>query len=246
MTASFMPFGTDYRNGVSLATGWLTGSIGGAERIVVGQLTGPGAVKVYSSGSALQGGPVMYLHSAMAHSPIVDFTEAASFAPFSGSAGVRVATTSTTTGADLLVSGVSAEDKTVQVLKSNSSDRLPTRSRFNPSRSARSSRRRARCRRHSAAIDQSVSGEASTLLLCARVRPGNEPAFAQWQVRWQSAVLASAGAVSVEFGHRRRRTSWKRWPSLVSRRSMRCGNGGAATAIANSSTRRRRWSKAAW
>jgi hypothetical protein len=102
-----------------LATGWLTGSIGGAERIVVGQLTGPGAVKVYSSGSALQGGPVMYLHSAMEHSPIVNFTEAASFAPFSGSAGVSVATTSTTTGADLLVSGVSAEDKTVQVLKYN-------------------------------------------------------------------------------------------------------------------------------
>ena len=41
-----MPFGTDYRGGVSLATGWLTGSIGGAERIVVGQLTGPGAMKV--------------------------------------------------------------------------------------------------------------------------------------------------------------------------------------------------------
>ena len=51
--------------------------------------------------------------------PIVNFTEAASFAPFSGSAGVSVATTSTTTGADLLVSGVSAEDKTVQVLKYN-------------------------------------------------------------------------------------------------------------------------------
>jgi antibiotic biosynthesis monooxygenase (ABM) superfamily enzyme len=51
----------------------------------------------------------------------------------------------------------------------------------------------------SAAIDQPVSGEPSTLLLCTRVRPGNEPAFAQWQVRWQSAVLASAGAVSVEF-----------------------------------------------
>ena len=61
----------------------------------------------------------MYLHSAMEHSPIVNFTEAASFAPFSGSAGVSVATTSTTTGADLLVSGVSAEDKTVQVLKYN-------------------------------------------------------------------------------------------------------------------------------
>jgi FtsP/CotA-like multicopper oxidase with cupredoxin domain len=115
MTAAFMPFGTDYRNGVSLATGWLTGSIGGAKRIVVGQLAGPGAVKIYSSGSALQGGPKMYLGSAMAHSPIVEFTEAANFQPFEG--GVRVAATSTITGADLLVSGVSPQDKTAKVLK---------------------------------------------------------------------------------------------------------------------------------
>ena len=115
MTAAFMPFGTDYRNGVSLATGWLTGSIGGAKRIVVGQLAGPGAVKIYSSGSALQGGPKMYLGSAMTHSPIVELTEAANFQPFEG--GVRVATTSTTTGADLLVSGVSPQDKTAKVLK---------------------------------------------------------------------------------------------------------------------------------
>ena len=40
-TASFMPFGDDYRGGVSLATGWLAGSLGGAERIVVSQLADP-------------------------------------------------------------------------------------------------------------------------------------------------------------------------------------------------------------
>ena len=79
-----MPFGMGYRGGVSLATGWLTGSLGGAERIVVGQLTGPGAVKVYSSGSALQGGPKVYLDSAE-HTPVADFTEIASFTPFGGS-----------------------------------------------------------------------------------------------------------------------------------------------------------------
>ncbi len=44
-----------------------------------------------------------------------------------------------------------------------------------------------------------MSDDVSTLLLCARVRPGSEAAFAQWQVRWQTSVLASAGAVSVEF-----------------------------------------------
>jgi hypothetical protein len=116
LTAAFMPFGTNYRDGVSLATGWLNGSIGGAERIIVGQLTKPGAVKIYSSGSLLDGGPATYLQSAE-HSPIVAFTEMASFTPFDGGAGVRVAATSTTTGGDLLVSGVSAQDKTAQVLK---------------------------------------------------------------------------------------------------------------------------------
>ena len=44
-----------------------------------------------------------------------------------------------------------------------------------------------------------MSDDTATLLLCARVRPGSEADFAQWQVRWQTAVLASAGALSVEF-----------------------------------------------
>ena len=66
------------------------GSLGGAERIVVGQLAGTGAVKVFSSGSALQGGPAMYLAPAD-HSPI-GFGEMASFTPFDGGAGVTVAT----------------------------------------------------------------------------------------------------------------------------------------------------------
>ena len=111
-----MPFGMTYRGGLSLATGWLAGSLGGAERIVVGQLTGPGEVKIYSSGSRLEGGPKIYL-AAADHTPVATFAEIASFKPFGGESGVSVATTSTTTGADLLVSGVSAEDKTVQVLK---------------------------------------------------------------------------------------------------------------------------------
>jgi hypothetical protein len=57
LTAAFTPFGTEYWNGVSLATGWLNGSIGSPGRIIVGQLTGPGAVKIYSSGSLLPRGP---------------------------------------------------------------------------------------------------------------------------------------------------------------------------------------------
>ena len=44
-----------------------------------------------------------------------------------------------------------------------------------------------------------MSDAPSTLLLSARVRPGHEAEFAQWQGRWQSALLAAADALSVEF-----------------------------------------------
>jgi antibiotic biosynthesis monooxygenase (ABM) superfamily enzyme len=44
-----------------------------------------------------------------------------------------------------------------------------------------------------------MSDEPSTLLVCARVRSGCDADFAQWQVRWQTAVLAAQGAMSVEF-----------------------------------------------
>jgi hypothetical protein len=81
LAAAFMPFGLDNKGGLSLATGWLGGTLGGTERIVVGQLAGPGKVKVFSNGSALQGG----------------LSEMASFTTFDGEAGVTVATTSNDT-----------------------------------------------------------------------------------------------------------------------------------------------------
>jgi uncharacterized protein len=43
-----------------------------------------------------------------------------------------------------------------------------------------------------------MSAEPTTLLLCARILPGCEAQFAQWQGRWQSALLAAADATSVE------------------------------------------------
>jgi FtsP/CotA-like multicopper oxidase with cupredoxin domain len=115
VTNAFMPFGMNYRGGLSLGIGWLTGPLGGAEAIVVGQSTGPGEVKVYSGGSRLEGGPSIYLASAE-HSPVPTFSEIASFRPFEGGAGVSVATTSTTIGSDLLVSGLS-EGNSAQVRK---------------------------------------------------------------------------------------------------------------------------------
>ena len=116
-TASFIPFGKDYRGGVSLATGWLAGSLGGAKRIIVSQLADGGSVKIFSSGSALDGGPSLYLHSPLHHGHGGHFREIAGFNPFDGSAGTRIATTSTTTGANLLVSGVAAGGSDASVLK---------------------------------------------------------------------------------------------------------------------------------
>jgi hypothetical protein len=116
-TAAFMPFGDGYRGGVSLGTGWLAGSLGGAERIVIGQLAGAGTVKVFSSGSALDGGPSMYLHSPSQQGHGVSFDEIATFRPFNGVSGTRVATTSTTSGANLLVSGIAGQGRSAQVLK---------------------------------------------------------------------------------------------------------------------------------
>ena len=116
-TASFIPFGNDYRGGVSLATGWLAGALVGAKRIVVSQLADKGSVKVFSSGSALDGGPSLYLQSPLHHDHGANFREIAAFEPFNGSAGTRVATTSTTTGANLLVSGVAAGGADASVLK---------------------------------------------------------------------------------------------------------------------------------
>jgi hypothetical protein len=115
--ASFMPFGRAYRGGVSLATGWLAGSLGGAKRIIVSQLADKGSVKIFSSGSALDGGPSSYLQSPLQHGHGAHFREMASFQPFDGSAGTRVATTSTTTGANLLVSGVAAGGTDASVVK---------------------------------------------------------------------------------------------------------------------------------
>jgi FtsP/CotA-like multicopper oxidase with cupredoxin domain len=116
-TASFTPFGKDYRGGVSLATGWLAGSVGGAKRIIISQLADRGSVKIFSSGSALDGGPALYLQSPEHHGHSAHFREIASFEPFGGSAGTRVATTSTTTGANLLVSGVAPGGIDASVIK---------------------------------------------------------------------------------------------------------------------------------
>jgi FtsP/CotA-like multicopper oxidase with cupredoxin domain len=102
-TATFAPFGDAYRGGVSLGVGWIAGSLGGAQSIVVGQQHG-GGVAIYSGGNALQGAPKIYLRDPQEHDYHIVFGPIARLHPFGGG-GVQVGTTATTTGADLLVSG---------------------------------------------------------------------------------------------------------------------------------------------
>ncbi len=108
-TASFIPFGGNYQSGVSLTTGWLAGQLGGAKRIVVGQLAGKGTVKVFATESRLDGGPGIYVGSPSQQEHGGPFREISSFEPFSGADGAQVATTSTTMGANLLVTGTAGQ-----------------------------------------------------------------------------------------------------------------------------------------
>jgi FtsP/CotA-like multicopper oxidase with cupredoxin domain len=114
--ATFAPFGEAYRGGLSLGVGWIAGEQGGGQSIVIGQLNG-GGVKVYSSGNGLQGAPKMYMMDPNMHEHSVAFRQVASFTPFGATGSVRVGTTATTTGANLLVSGKTAGTSAVQVVK---------------------------------------------------------------------------------------------------------------------------------
>jgi FtsP/CotA-like multicopper oxidase with cupredoxin domain len=116
MTSEFLAFDPTHLGGVSLTTGWVAGAEGGAQSIIVGMLDAPGTVRTFSAGSALDAGPALYLQSPSDHSQHVTFAQTSEFTPFDGSAagGVRVAT-STVTGADVLVSGLSADGSSSEV-----------------------------------------------------------------------------------------------------------------------------------
>lgn len=105
MTANFLAYDEGYSGGVSLSTGWVAGAEGGAKSIVTGQLGDRGTVRVWSNGSRLDGFPAIYTESPNHHDADITYRQIASFEPFAGGSGVTVGTTSTTAGADLLVSG---------------------------------------------------------------------------------------------------------------------------------------------
>jgi FtsP/CotA-like multicopper oxidase with cupredoxin domain len=92
----------DYDGPISLTTGWIAANEGGAESIIAGQRRGQGVVRSFSSGSQLTGQSGMYVES-FEHQMSVEFAPTMTFRPFGS--GVTVATTSTTTGAKVLVFG---------------------------------------------------------------------------------------------------------------------------------------------
>ncbi|MBM4268734.1 MAG: copper oxidase [Deltaproteobacteria bacterium] len=119
VTSEFLAFEESYQGGVSLAAGWIGGAYGGAQSIVVGESAGPGVVKVFGSGSALDGEPLMYLESPDDHDPTIEFFEISRFTPFGDapSSGVRVAVTSNELAADVLASGLDSSGTEVLVRK---------------------------------------------------------------------------------------------------------------------------------
>jgi len=135
LASEFLAFDGTYPGGVSLAVGWVAGAYGGAQAIVVAQDAAPGFVKVFSSGSALDGNPEAYLESPDQHGGSVSYREIVSFTPFpdAPSSGVRIATTSTTSGADVLVSGLDATGKTGRVRKYGFERSAPTARTLTPS-----------------------------------------------------------------------------------------------------------------
>lgn len=113
ITSEFLAFDEAYTAGVTLATGWVAGAEGGAQSIVTGQAGGD-TVRVWSAGSRLDGQPTMYLDNPNHHDSTIAFAQIASFAPIPGAKAVTVATTSTTTGADLLVSAAAPNGSEVR------------------------------------------------------------------------------------------------------------------------------------
>lgn len=80
--------------------------------IITSQLDGAGTVRVWSTGSKLDGQPGMYLESPNHHEENIEYSEIASFAPFPG--GSTVATSSTVYGADLIVAGTTPAGQEVR------------------------------------------------------------------------------------------------------------------------------------
>lgn len=92
----------DYDGPISLATGWVAADQGGAESIVIGQRDGAGTVRLYAWATNLDGQSAMYVED-FHQQHALTLTPTLTFTPLDGP--VFVATTSTTSGANVIVAG---------------------------------------------------------------------------------------------------------------------------------------------
>ena len=117
MTSNFLAYDEGYTGGVVAVD-----RVGRGRRRAVPRASSPGSsadrgtVRVWSNGSRLDGFPAMYTESPDHHEGEINYRQIASFEPFAGATGVTVATTSTTSGADLLVSGAGPNGAEVRKL----------------------------------------------------------------------------------------------------------------------------------
>ena len=117
MTSNFLAYDEGYRDGVSLSTGWVAGAEGGAKSIVTGQLRrpryGPGVVERVParrvSRSCTPTTPTIT-------TPTSSTARSRRSSRSPRAVGVTVGTTSTTSGADLLVSGSGPDRAELQKL----------------------------------------------------------------------------------------------------------------------------------
>ena len=118
MTARFMAYDEGYTGGVSLTTGWVAGAEGGAKSIVTGQLAGDGhGAGLVDGVAARRLSPACTSRARTTTTATVDVRpDRVVRSPSAPAAGVTVATTSTTSGADLLVSGAGPDGATVRKL----------------------------------------------------------------------------------------------------------------------------------
>ena len=86
MTSNFLAYDEDYNGGVSLSTGWVAGEEGGAKSIITGQLAGAGTVRVWSTGSRLDGLPTHVSGKSEPSRRQHQIPADASFEPFAGAA----------------------------------------------------------------------------------------------------------------------------------------------------------------
>lgn len=128
----------NYEGPISFATGWISAQEGGMQSIIAGQSSKEGNVRVLSWASNLHGQSPMYVEN-MHHAGEVTFTPTLTFAPLNGP--TSVATTSTTSGADIVIAGRAGNRYIAQTYSTIRSKETPTQLMAQPKQTLRRAQR---------------------------------------------------------------------------------------------------------